>query len=159
MKEPIDQSEAMDRLLKAGMHPSQEKPITDDEKCIRDALVFGTGFTLGGKHVKHSDVFVVPADVPMVPGRKLRDALLEAGYVGGTVITHNPDFSNTGMVVEYSEMQRRANKRFSSALDQLDSDPKPRRSFIRTVGSIAWRLFIVMVVVGATVIVLAGVRT
>lgn len=35
---------------------------------------------------------------------------------------------------------------------------EPRRSFIRTVGSIAWRLLIVMVVVGVTVVVLAGAR-
>lgn len=48
-------------------------------KALSDALQHGTGFTLDGKYVPNSDVYVVPADAKIVGGRKLTQALLEAG--------------------------------------------------------------------------------
>ena len=89
-------------------------------------------------------IYVVPSDAPMVPGRKLRDALIEAGHVSGA---------------EHREAQRRLNDKYASLLDAAVPPAATRRSFIRTIGSIAWRLLVVMVVVGATVIVLAGDRS
>ena len=74
--------------------------------------------------------YVIPANDPMVPGRKLRDELLLAGH----------------KIIREDE-----------AYILVEAPPKPH-SFIRLIGSIAWRLLVVMVVVGVTVVVLAGGR-
>ena len=89
----------------------------------------------------------IRGDTPMVPGRKLRDALLEAGSItraestslnvpGGGSVTVDTTVRSSS--TEWTEVRN--------------------RSFIRLIGSIAWRLLVVMVVVGVTVVVLAGGR-
>nr|WP_294974935.1 hypothetical protein [uncultured Pseudomonas sp.] len=79
------------------------------------------------RRLREEGTYIV-RDVPMVPGRKLRDALLMAGHKGGDTPTLEA------------------------------AKPEPRRSFVRLVGSIAWRLAVVLVVAGLTVLVLAGSR-
>lgn len=81
-------------------------------KALSDAIQHGTGFTLDGKYVPNSDVYAVADPAPMVPGRKLRDTLLEAG--------HN---------VEHFDMARDA------TLEAV----KPRRTLAQSIGKfMAW---------------------
>lgn len=116
-------------------------------KALSEAAQNGAGFTLDGKFVPGSDVYVVPADAPMVPGRKLRDALLMAG--------HN---------VEHFDKAKKATEEaigFRRGPDFYDVNiikPKERRSFVKLISSIAWRLAVALVVVGFAVLVLAGSR-
>lgn len=103
-------------------------------KALSEAVQNGAGFTLDGKFVPGSDVYVVPDDAPMVPGRKLRDALLMAG--------HN---------VEHFDQAKKAT-------EEAISRKEPRRSFVKLIGSIAWRLAVALVIAGLTILVLAGSR-
>lgn len=85
------------------------------------------------RRLREEGTYIV-RDVPMVTGRKLRDALLMAG--------HN---------VEHFDKAKKAT-------EEAISRKEPRRSFVKLIGSIAWRLAVVLVVVGFAVLVLAGSR-
>lgn len=48
---------------------------------LADAIRYGFGFNQGGRHVPIKDVYVVPEDAKIHGGRKLTQALLEAGHL------------------------------------------------------------------------------
>ena len=112
-------------------------------KALSDALQHGTGFTLDGKYVPHSDVYVVPADAPMVPGRKLTQALLDAGRL------HREGHNDLAF---YDESKAK----WQDNPVTIDQAPAPRRSFVSLTARVA---FWIVLAVTVCIWIFAGVKS
>jgi len=89
-------------------------------KALADALQHGTGSTLDGEYTSIlRDVYAVPADAKIHGGRKLTQALLEAGRI-------RRETADLGVV--------------------FDEAPAPRRSFVSTTARVAFWIVVVAIV-------------
>ena len=96
---------------------------------LADAIRYGYAFSQNGQYIPVKDVFVVPEGAPIHGGRKLTQALLEAGRI------------------------RRENADLGVVFNEA---PTPRRSFISTIARVA---FWIVLAVTVAIWIFAGVKS
>lgn len=86
MRDPTEPLNADERAELERYRAAAENDLDEDAKRLREALIHqarGMQCVAPGSplydHAMGTNYYVVPADAPMVPGPKLRDALLMAG--------------------------------------------------------------------------------
>lgn len=94
MRDPVAPLNADERAELERYRAAAETDIGEDAKRLRDALISqarGMQCVAPGSplydRAMGTNYYVVPADAPMVPGRKLRDALVLAGHKPGDTLT------------------------------------------------------------------------
>lgn len=104
--------------------------------------------SLGDEPIPRSNVYIVPYDAPMVPGRKLRDALVLAG--------HKPRDHEEWCRLRHIDPVTGDTFEAIKARELLADQPAPRRLFVSTTARVA---FWIVLAVTVAIWIFAGVKS
>lgn len=145
----------------------QQRPDTATEQAraadqLADAICYGFSFHQDGRHIPVKDVYVVPEDAKIHGGRKLTQALLEAGHLtyehnkarAGTICTQlamdvmkdldagRPHREGHNDLAFYDESKAK----WQEDPVTIDQTPEPRRSFVSLTARIAFWIVLAVTV-------------
>tara|TARA_R110000868_G_C10972674_1_gene770759 strand:+ start:27222 stop:27899 length:678 start_codon:yes stop_codon:yes gene_type:complete len=125
---------------------------------LADAIRYGFSFHQDGRHVPIKDVYVVPEDAKIHGGRKLTQALLDAGQL---TYEHNKARAGTICTQLAIDVMKdldagRPHREGADVGVVLHQAPEPRRSFVSLTARIA---FWIVLAVTVAIWIFAGVKS